>query len=622
MKIAVAIVVAIAIVLAATFGFLFLRDNFATHYPMKVLSAHAFRSGEIPWWNFNDIGGQPLAGNPNALTFYPDAFLFVLLPGHVAFNLHFFLHLVLAFFTMRALCLARGLNRDAALFGASMWVTSGLAISCLCLYNLVPAIALVPLALLGTERKSAQLVGLAFGLMLLAAEPVMLIGTAIAVAFAGAGRMPLRCVALAAAIAVVIGSPQLIAFYEIAGEIERIVPFRQTAVLGASVSPLRVAEIVLWPLKGYFVDRGNPEDRLFSTIYLGLIVAPAIFRRSRYTAAALTLLFFALGEWNPVVQILVAYVPSARIMRYPEKLVVASEALLVVLAAEFFARTRQKKIWIAITFAPLLYVAVRTIPIDWFAPYRVTPQPPVRVQAWNAAADPKLTPREMFHKRAHDLEWMFGAVAGRRYALGRSPDRMHSALTRTAVERFGVVSQDLKRRYLRIAGCNVPGHLPDAMIVPRAIAAADLAESIRDVESPQFDEHQEAVGPAELRGFVSAPGRVVSCREIGQTVRVDLETSGPVLLFVNQSFFDSWVATARGQELDTVPLDIDRLGVVVPAGVTTVELRFGRYRRVVDAAWIASALLTLFLLVPQRVEKRDGGAGEVERSGDENPPRV
>ena len=52
----------------AGFGFFFFRDNFATHYPFKVVSATAWRAGSIPWWNPTDGGGQPLAGNPNALT--------------------------------------------------------------------------------------------------------------------------------------------------------------------------------------------------------------------------------------------------------------------------------------------------------------------------------------------------------------------------------------------------------------------------------------------------------------------------------------------------------------------------------------------------------------------------
>jgi hypothetical protein len=62
------IVAGLVAVAASFFLFFFFRDNFATHYPLKVLSAEAFRNFEIPWWNFHDGGGQPLAGNPNALS--------------------------------------------------------------------------------------------------------------------------------------------------------------------------------------------------------------------------------------------------------------------------------------------------------------------------------------------------------------------------------------------------------------------------------------------------------------------------------------------------------------------------------------------------------------------------
>src|SRR6184192_1689544 len=107
--------------LIAVFGFFYFRDNFATHYPMKVISTRVFLAGEIPWWNFYDGGGQPLAGNPNSLTFYPDNVLYLFLPAHVAFNLHFIFHLVGAWFAMRAL------SRSTP--AAWLYVLSGAAIS-------------------------------------------------------------------------------------------------------------------------------------------------------------------------------------------------------------------------------------------------------------------------------------------------------------------------------------------------------------------------------------------------------------------------------------------------------------------------------------------------------------
>src|SRR5260370_36657883 len=89
--------------LLALGGFFYFRDIFSTHYPIKVLSQASWRAGAIPLWNFADGGGQPLAGNPNTLSFYPDNVLYLFLPAYVAFNLHFLLHLIGGWLAMRAL---------------------------------------------------------------------------------------------------------------------------------------------------------------------------------------------------------------------------------------------------------------------------------------------------------------------------------------------------------------------------------------------------------------------------------------------------------------------------------------------------------------------------------------
>src|SRR5436190_8543205 len=169
----IGVAVAIAFALVAQFGFFFYRDNFSTHYPLKVLSAASFRTFEIPYWDFNDSGGQPLAGNPGAQTFYPDNLLYLFLPVHTAFNLHFLLHLALAFFAMRALC--------RSTFAATVYVLSGVVISSFAFYNFIVYAALIPLALYAAERRSWRLLGVACGLMGLAAEPVLIFAAAIAI---------------------------------------------------------------------------------------------------------------------------------------------------------------------------------------------------------------------------------------------------------------------------------------------------------------------------------------------------------------------------------------------------------------------------------------------------------
>src|SRR6185503_1635080 len=281
---AVALLVAAAVV--AQFGFFFFRDNLSTHYPIKVVSAQVFRSGEIPYWNFADAGGQPLAGNPNTLTFYPDNILYLFLPAHVAFNLHFFLHLIAAFFIMR------WLTRSD--FGAAMYALSGIAISATAFYNLIVAVAMIPLAFLGAKQRSPFILGIAFGLLALAGEPVMIVGATISVAILAIDVIPIRIWFVAVVIALVIASPQLIAYADIAREVERSVGMSATTVLNASLHPIRILEVFVGPILGVLNSPGGGEfrARLFSTIFLGFIAAPALLRRSRYTIVAAVMLFF------------------------------------------------------------------------------------------------------------------------------------------------------------------------------------------------------------------------------------------------------------------------------------------------------------------------------------------
>src|SRR2546428_2650698 len=186
-----ALLIATAAALIAIFGFFYFRDNFFTHYPIKVISSKIFRAGQIPWWNLYEDGGQPLAGNPNTLTFYPDNFLYLILPPHIAFNLHFLIHLTLAWFAMRALCRKTGASPQASAFAATMYAMSGLAISATAFYNLITAVALIPFALWAVERdRNPFILGLAFGLIGLVGEPVVVLSTAISAAIVA--RLNLR----------------------------------------------------------------------------------------------------------------------------------------------------------------------------------------------------------------------------------------------------------------------------------------------------------------------------------------------------------------------------------------------------------------------------------------------
>ncbi len=612
--------------LLATFGFFFFRDNFSTHYPMKVVSAAAWRAGAIPWWNVTDGGGQPLAGNPNALTFYPDNVLYLLLPAHVAFNLHFLLHLVLGWIAMRALIrecdpdtstgapascrLARGhlapenqgrqdSARKAALrwtkpalpgatFGAWLWVASGAAVSALAFYNLVTAIALIPFALWAARSRSPLVYGAAFGLLILGTEPVTVVATALVAAMVAFDRGFVKRTAIAVAVAAVIALPQIIAYSEIAGEVERAHGYSAQTVLNASLDPLRIIELLIGPFLRF------DAPRLFPSLIIGVIGIPALARRSRWTAAAAVSFFFALGRFNPLVRLAVESMPSLRFARYPEKFALPLCAALVVLAAMFFKRTKAKALWLAVTFVPL-------------PPYALAPQAPERIYVAPSMAG-QVVSRGLYRSFAQRREPLFGATAGLRYVLNRSGEGMHSTLSRIVAERYAATNE---RRYLTIAA-----QLPMAMFVPRAAGVTSINEAVRLLERSPFDVRLAAVAPAGLDGFVSNPhARVTSYREQADGIEIRVETPGDALLLVNQSYFKAWDA---GDHMRTVPLDIDRLGVVVRGGTKILTLHFGRHRTAVLAAWVISSALLLAALLALRIEKGDRGAGEVQRAPDED----
>ncbi|MCU1229594.1 MAG: hypothetical protein JWO97_2478 [Acidobacteria bacterium] len=619
-KVAAAVTVLLVAAAISTLGFFFYRDNFATHYPVKVISQQLWRAGEVPYWNFFDGGGQPLAGNPNTLSFYPDNVLYLFLPSHVAFNLHFLIHLALGWLAMRALT-----RSNAA---AWVYALSGVAISATAFYNMVTAVALIPFALLAAERRSAARLGLAFGLLALAGEPVTMIGAAIAVAIVFAApltrpsatlsrrerdinpspsgrrwreapdegrRMPLPSLLAAVAISIVIALPQLLAYSEIAKEVERAHGYSARTVLNASLPPLRLLEIVIGPL----IPRDPRAPFLFLSLFIGIIAIPALFRRSRYTVIALTMLFFALGRYNPLVAWIVEALPSIRIVRFPEKFALPMTVAIVVLATPLLT----KRVWRWVTLGPLAVVALFTIPLDWFEPYQLPRTASQRISIEPFAAN-GLSLRNEYRMRAARREPLFGATSGLRYAVDRSPDGMFSLMTRIATERY---TSTRNERWLRIGGIN---GLPRAFIVPRTIAVRSVPEAVNAIESPSFDERTTAVAPMNFTSPTDA--RVTSFIERPQALEIGVTSSQPALLFVNETYFRAWDAGP----LRTLPLDLDRLGVIVPAGETHVTLRFGRHRTAIAIAWLFSTLLVTAALF----ELLYRGSREIQRSGDDDAP--
>ena len=153
---------------------LYLRDVLGLHLPLKSFGAEQLREGRIPVFNPSWAMGQPFRGNPNALPLYPGNLLYLVLPFWSAFNLHYMLHWLLAFFTMRGLAREFGRSREACFVAGLTYAGSGWFLSTMTFYNLVVVAAWWPLAMTGAlrgGRKGTALGGLAYGMALLGGEP-------------------------------------------------------------------------------------------------------------------------------------------------------------------------------------------------------------------------------------------------------------------------------------------------------------------------------------------------------------------------------------------------------------------------------------------------------------------
>jgi hypothetical protein len=278
---------------------------------------------------------------------------------------------------------------------------------------------------------------------------------------------------------------------------------------------------------------------------------------------------------------------------------------MVVLVAAYFRETRYRKLWMALTFAPLLATAVRALPMDWFSSYKRSMGPPQRRYVTTTIKAAAMPARVEYRLRALASEPLFGATEGLRYVLDPSPEGMHALRSRMVLERFTLGPVDVRRKYLRIAV-----ELPYAFFPAGVIEARDIEQEAYATE--RLGDLRTVVAP---RSVVVGPARVTRYRERGQRITIDVASPQPALLFVNQTYFSAWDARANGRGLETLPLDVDRLGVIVPAGTSRIELRFGRHHMAVAGAWIASSLLLMASLL---IQIRDGRAGEVQRSGDED----
>ncbi|MEO8198744.1 MAG: hypothetical protein ABI689_18675, partial [Thermoanaerobaculia bacterium] len=343
---------------------LILRDVLQTHLLDRITLGESLRNFDLPLVDPLRAGGQALAGNLNALPFYPDNILLLLGAGAGqtlwALNAHFWLHWFVALGAAFWMGRAFSLPPPAAWMGATVYVFSGYFASQLNLYNTVVAAALAPALVAafletapgkspGTARRGVLCAALLWALLLLGGEPLLallaLLAAVSALAVvAGARAFSLR-LGLGLSAGTLLAAPQIV-------EMARILPlsFRnysgpgKTEAIIGSFRPAHLADL-LWP---FFFGRPNlaevfaPQQfdgfpPLYFTLYPGLLaVALALVgvrgalsgwraRGSGRNRAAIwslgmvgVALFLALGRFNPVVAGLWS-LPWGRLLRFPAK---------------------------------------------------------------------------------------------------------------------------------------------------------------------------------------------------------------------------------------------------------------------------------------------------------------
>jgi len=336
---------------------LILRDVLNSHFPMKWSQAQAMRHGYFPVIDPYRAGGQPLAGNLNAAPFYPDNLLF--LGGSIfwAFNLRFWLHLLLAPFAFYWMCRAWRLGREASWAAAACWTVSGFYLSHLNFYNLIAGVTLAPalvaagLDFVRRERRRpwlAPAIALLWTLMILGGDPqtallaFLLTAGAVLLVWrerpAGTGWTSIFLLGSALLLGTLIALPQIVEFLRIYPmSLRGYVGYAPSSITISSWDPRQAAEWLLPFLFGRPDVIGNGAfwgSQFFTgvppyylSLYPGLLTLaliaasglprPPLRKPAFWAWSGIAFgLFLSLGRFNPVAAWLFVH---ARSLRYPIK---------------------------------------------------------------------------------------------------------------------------------------------------------------------------------------------------------------------------------------------------------------------------------------------------------------
>lgn len=410
-----------AVLALVAYGVVFYADilgsgrvyTFRDVYPLFLgLDRLARDLGALNWpplWNDMEVLGRPFAADPEAGIFYPPNWLLRRFAEPLGFNLSILFHHIVAAWGAFALLRQWRLGFAATGFGALLFGFGGTMVALDNLTNALQSAAWLPWAALALERHRAHgggrsLAGLsvALALLLLGGMPeLLLVADLLLAALAcdggsGPGRMRWKTIgALAAANVLAAGlcAVLLVPFAEFVLQSTRVGGLDAGEVLLYSLQPLGPLLFVLprrvfLPDGGLLLRPGAWELQLtrqpwLLTIYLGFAVVfaanavPAASRRRRllWIGLAVLLVVLAMGEHVPGLRWWVEHVPAARVVRFPEKLLIAVNAILVAAAAVGFEKALASpvrfKTAASVSLAASFFFAIVYAVAVWLGPAHV-----------------------------------------------------------------------------------------------------------------------------------------------------------------------------------------------------------------------------------------------------------
>ncbi len=357
---------------------LIFRDAHVTHWPWRRVAMDSLAAGRVPFVNVSSSGGEPFLANPNAVLLYPTLLLEKVLAPAAAFNLHYLLHVLWAFFGARALARRLGLPGGPAFFSAVAFAFSGIMMSYGAAFansgasaSWLPWCAAATLDLVrargpGRTLRAGAAAAIGFGLQLLAGEPALSLLTILFAAFLGTAEILsarqdrlvatanlLAGGALAGLGAAALASPLLLPLFAVFRLTYRGQHLYSARAFGAS--PFQAWRMVEWFFPRFDGDPGalgagahwqfnfHSGDVVYIwCVTFGVIPLAAILiaaarrdfwtRRTVFLAGgALVSLLFAFGSSLPLSRLLFSF-PAMRRLRFPIKFYLLTTLCVALLA--------------------------------------------------------------------------------------------------------------------------------------------------------------------------------------------------------------------------------------------------------------------------------------------------